>query len=233
MPAKVLYVEDEPNLARIVSDGLKSSGYTVHLVADGNLAWEEYQAIEPDICVLDIMLPSRDGYEIAKAIRADNPRLPILFLSAKTLTEDVIKGFRSGGNDYLKKPFSMDELLIRMEALLERHAGGSPQSAGREAGQAGLYYFGNCRLDTLHQKLTTSTGEHVLSYKEMALLEMMIQHKNTVLERKEVLLKVWGEDSYYNTRSMDVFMTHLRKLLKEEPGIQIMNIRSIGYKFIC
>ena len=233
MPAKVLYVEDEPNLARIVSDGLKSSGYTVHLVADGNLAWEEYQAIAPDICVLDIMLPSRDGYEIAKAIRADNPRLPILFLSAKTLTEDVIKGFRSGGNDYLKKPFSMDELLVRMEALLERHTGGTLLASGKEADQAGVYYFGHCRLDTLHQKLTTSAGQTVLSYKEMALLEMMIQHKNTVLERKAVLLKVWGEDSYYNTRSMDVFMTHLRKLLKEEPGIQIMNIRSIGYKFIC
>lgn len=257
MPIKVLYVEDEPNLARIVSDGLKSSGYTVSMVADGSLAFGEYQAMQPDICVLDIMLPSKDGYEIAKAIRADNPRMPIIFLSAKTLTEDIVKGFRSGGNDYLKKPFSMDELLIRMEALLnrwagERAAGGDGRAAGgeeggsegnresrhegnRESGSEGvhLYHFGHCRLDTLHQKLTTSAGEHVLSFKEMALLEMMIQHKNKVLERKTVLLKIWGEDSYYNTRSMDVFMTHLRKLLKGEAGIQIMNVRSIGYKFIC
>jgi DNA-binding response OmpR family regulator len=132
MPLKVLYVEDEPNLARIVSDGLKSSGYTVSVIADGNLAYGEYRAMRPDICVLDIMLPSKDGYEVARAIRADDPGMPIIFLSAKTLTEDIVKGFRSGGNDYLKKPFSMDELLVRMEALLNRWIGGKAED-GAEA----------------------------------------------------------------------------------------------------
>jgi DNA-binding response OmpR family regulator len=228
MSYKVLYVEDEPFLARIVSDGLKSSGYTVTLVTDGSMAMEEYRVTQPDICVLDIMLPSKDGYEIANELRATNSHLPIIFLSAKALTEDIVKGFKSGGNDYLKKPFSMDELLVRMEALLKR----SP-SPKEKAGNETIYHFGNCVLDTVHQKLKTSAGEFALSFKEMALLEMMLLHKNTVLERQHVLLKIWGEDSYYNTRSMDVFMTHLRKLLKDEPGIQIMNIRSIGYKFIC
>ena len=228
MSYKVLYVEDEPFLARIVSDGLKSSGYTVTLVTDGNMAMEEYRVTQPDICVLDIMLPSKDGYEIANELRATNSHLPIIFLSAKALTEDIVKGFKSGGNDYLKKPFSMDELLVRMEALLKRSPG-PKEKAENET----IYHFGNCMLDTVHQKLKTSAGEFALSFKEMALLEMMLLHKNTVLERQHVLLKIWGEDSYYNTRSMDVFMTHLRKLLKDEPGIQIMNIRSIGYKFIC
>lgn len=230
MSHKVLYVEDEPFLARIVSDGLKSSGYTVKLVADGSLAIDEYRILQPDICILDIMLPSKDGYEIANELRAADPHLPIIFLSAKALTEDIVKGFKSGGNDYLKKPFSMDELLVRMEALLKRATIPKENVTGDAAT---IYHFGSCTLDTVNQKLKTSTGEFALSFKEMALLEMMILHKNTVLERQSVLLKIWGEDSYYNTRSMDVFMTHLRKLLKDEPGIQIMNIRSIGYKFIC
>jgi DNA-binding response OmpR family regulator len=230
MSYKVLYVEDEPFLARIVSDGLKSSGYTVKLAADGSLAMNEYRTMQPDICILDIMLPSKDGYEIANELRADDPHLPIIFLSAKALTEDIVKGFKSGGNDYMKKPFSMDELLVRMEALLKRSIT-SKEKVAEET--ATFYHFGNCALDTVHQKLKTSTGEFALSFKEMALLEMMILHKNTILERQNVLMKIWGEDSYYNTRSMDVFMTHLRKLLKDEPGIQIMNIRGIGYKFIC
>jgi DNA-binding response OmpR family regulator len=229
MNYKVLYVEDEPFLAGIVSDGLQRSGYSVSTVSDAKLALEEYRTMQPDICVLDIMLPYRDGYEIAGSIRADNPRLPIIFLSAKTLTEDVIKGFKSGGNDYLKKPFSMDELLVRMEALLNRFAANGTAAISETST---VYHFGGCRLDTLRQKLNTSDAEHALSYKETALLEMMILHKNSILERQTVLHKIWGEDSYYNTRSMDVFMTHLRKLLKNEPGIQIMNIRGIGYKFL-
>jgi len=230
MSLKVLYVEDEPFLSHIVSDGLKSSGYTVQVVGDGNLVIDAYMALQPDICILDIMLPSKDGYTLAKELKAIQPDLPVIFLSAKVLTEDVVKGFKSGGNDYLKKPFSMEELLVRMEALLLRF--------GRETNNppvesSKVYAFGNCQLDTVQQILNTSSGAHSLSFKESALLEMMILRKNDVLERQEALIKIWGDDNYYNTRSMDVFMTHLRKLLKDEPGIQIMNLRSIGYKLIC
>jgi len=230
MSVKVLYVEDEPFLSHIVSDGLKSSGYTVQVIADGKLVNDAYTAMAPDICVLDIMLPSKDGFTIARELKAIEPELPIIFLSAKVQTEDVVKGFKSGGNDYLKKPFSMEELLVRIEALLERFG---KASAGQDTVPNGIYYFGGCELNTVQQKLKTSTGEHSLSFKESALLEMMILRKNDVLERQEALLKIWGDDNYYNTRSMDVFMTHIRKLLKDEPGIQIMNLRSIGYKLIC
>ena len=230
MSLKVLYVEDEPFLSHIVSDGLKSSGYTVQVVADGNLVMDAYRSFIPDICILDIMLPSKDGYTLAKELKEFQADLPIIFLSAKVLTEDVVKGFKSGGNDYLKKPFSMEELLVRMEALLHRF-GRETISSATESSK--IYDFGNCQLDTVQQILTTSTGDHSLSFKESALLEMMILRKNDVLERQEALIKIWGDDNYYNTRSMDVFMTHLRKLLKDEPGIQIMNLRSIGYKLIC
>ena len=230
MSLKVLYVEDEPFLSHIVSDGLKSSGYTVQVVGDGNLVIDAYMALQPDICILDIMLPSKDGYTLAKELKSIQPDLPVIFLSAKVLTEDVVKGFKSGGNDYLKKPFSMEELLVRMEALLLRF-GRETNSPPVESSK--VYAFGNCQLDTVQQILNTSSGAHSLSFKESALLEMMILRKNDVLERQEALIKIWGDDNYYNTRSMDVFMTHLRKLLKDEPGIQIMNLRSIGYKLIC
>jgi len=230
MSLKVLYVEDEPFLSHIVSDGLKSSGYAVKVVGDGNLVMDAYFSFKPDICILDIMLPSKDGYTLAKELRASQPDLPIIFLSAKLLPADVVKGFKSGGNDYLKKPFSMEELLVRMEALLQRFG---KDTIGEPLENNKVYSFANCKLDTVLQKLNTSSGEHALSFKECALLEMMILRKNDVLERQEALIKIWGDDNYYNTRSMDVFMTHLRKLLKDEPGVQIMNLRSIGYKLIC
>lgn len=228
MSLKVLYVEDEPFLSHIVSNGLESSGYSVKVVADGNLVMENYHALKPDICILDIMLPSKDGYSLAKELREIQPDLPIIFLSAKVLTADIVKGFKAGGNDYLKKPFSMEELLVRMEALVLRLGNNSKQVTDNQ-----IIYFGNCQLDLIKQSLTTTSGQHSLSFKESALLEMMIIHKNNVLKRQDALLKIWGDDNYYNTRSMDVFMTHLRKLLKDEPGVQIMNLRSIGYKLIC
>jgi len=230
MSYKVLYVEDEPFLSRIVSDGLKASGYEVHLIADGRKALPAFETFAPDICVLDIMLPSKDGYTIAEEIRIINNKVPIIFLSAKSLTEDVVKGFKTGGNDYLKKPFSMDELLVRIEALLQRFSG---EQEEQKLPKETVYSFANCQLDTVHQTLTTSKGRHALSFKEAALLELLIQHRNDILERQHALLKIWNDDSYYNTRSMDVFMTHIRKLLKDEVGVQILSVRGVGYKMIC
>lgn len=226
---KVLYAEDEPFLARIVLDGLTSSGYEVKLALDGALAWAQFVAEKPDICVLDIMMPQKDGYTLAAEIRKSDPNIPIIFLSAKALTEDVVMGFNSGGNDYLKKPFSIDELLVRMESLLKRFG---PANKG-ENDTDRKYWFRNCELDPVAQKLKTSVGEYSLSYKEAILLELLLKNRNNILEREDALIRIWGEDSFYNGRSMDVFMAHLRKLLKSEPEIQIISLRGVGYKLIC
>ena len=230
MSAKILYVEDEPFLARIVSDGLKSSGYQVCVVGDGALVLEQYLLFKPDICILDVMLPSKDGYVIAKELKALAESLPIIFLTARVLTEDVIKGFHSGGNDYLKKPFSMDELLVRIESMLQLF--GKTKYSTPELPQT-VYAIGTCELDVVKQTLSTAKGIHSLSFKESSLLQMLIVRKNQVLKRQDALIEIWGSDSYYNTRSMDVFMAHLRKLLVEDQHIQIITLRGIGYKLVC
>ncbi|SFW77968.1 response regulator transcription factor [Chitinophaga sancti] len=225
MKYKVLYAEDELTLAQIISDGLGQSGYEVVLATDGRQALEMFQKTPPDICVLDVMMPLKDGYTLAEDIRKLDTGVPIIFLSAKSLPEDVIKGFKSGGNDYLRKPFNMGELLIRMESLLSRF-GAKQQDTGS------VYTFGGCKLDPVSQELVTSVTRYTLSYKEAALLELLLQNKNTLVPRQVPLLKIWGDDTYYNARSMDVFMSHLRKMLKNEPGVQLMSIRGAGYKLI-
>jgi DNA-binding response OmpR family regulator len=228
MSHKILYAEDEPFLAQIVCDNLKSKGYQVFLATDGQQALGLFRQIKPDLCLLDIMMPLKDGYMLAEDIRKEDSGIPIIFLSAKSLDEDVVKGFKTGGNDYLKKPFSIVELMVRIEALLNRL--GNQQTKAAEQTQ---YTFGHCRLDTVNQQLQTSTTTYDLSYKEAALLSLLLQYKNAVLERQEALIKIWGDDSIYNTNSMNVFITHLRKMLKDEKDIQIMSIRSIGYKLLC
>jgi DNA-binding response OmpR family regulator len=228
MSYKILYVEDEPFLSRIVSDGLSSSGYAIKTVADGADVIKAFKDFSPDICVLDIMLPTRDGYELTQEIRMLDETVPIIFVSAKSLTADVVKGFNKGGDDYLKKPFSMDELLVRIESLLKRSRRRSVLTD-----EARIYSFGSSQLDATLQVLKTPDGTHKLSYKESALLEMLIQHKNEVLGRQETLLKIWSDDTYYNTRSMDVFMAHLRKLLKCDDSVQIIGLRGVGYKLTC
>jgi len=230
MAMKVLFVEDDPSLSHLVSNTLSSSGYTVYAIEDGNLVKDAYHTFQPDICILDIMLPTKDGYTLAAELKILQPDLPIIFLSAKVMTADVVKGFRSGGNDYLKKPFNIEELLVRIESLLHRF--GKTHNELPIANDS-IYHFGNCSLDTVAQILISSTGRHSLSFKESCLLEMLILHKNDVLERQTALIRIWGTDSFYNTRSMDVYMTHLRKLLKDEPAIQILGLRGVGYKLVC
>jgi DNA-binding response OmpR family regulator len=229
MKYKVLYAEDEPTLAQIIAGGLNNSGYRVQVASDGQQALEIFQSNPPDICVLDIMMPIKNGYTLTEDIRKLSPGIPIIFLSAKSMPEDVIKGFRSGGNDYLKKPFNMGELLVRMESLLTRF--GISAAPGDES--TSRVVFGACVLNTLSQILITSKATHTLSYKETALLELLLQHRNTLLPRQVALLNIWGDDSFYNARSMDVFMSHIRKMLKDEPSVQLMSIRGAGYKLIC
>lgn len=228
MKYKVLYAEDEPTLAQIISDGLMNSGYEVQVATDGHQALEFFKLDPPDICVLDIMMPLKDGYSLAEDIRKQNSGIPIIFLSAKSMPEDVIKGFKSGGNDYLRKPFNMGELLVRMESLLGRFSA----EQHPEQQQSIKHSFGNCVLDTVTQVLVTSQATHTLSYKETALLKLLIQHRNTLLPRQVPLMEIWGDDSFYNARSMDVFMSHLRKMLKDESSVQLMSIRGAGYKLI-
>ncbi|WP_432714247.1 response regulator transcription factor [Pedobacter sp.] len=230
MNSKVLYIEDEPFISQIVSEGLESSGFVVKAVADGKLVMEALKVFSPDICVMDIMLPSIDGYSLTAEIRKIDSHIPIIFVSAKSLTEDVVQGFKAGGDDYLKKPFSMDELIVRIESLLARARKFPVIGASVEQR---MYEFAGCHFDATHQQLTTPLAKYLLSFKEAALLEMLLQRKNDVLKRQDVLNKIWQEDTYYNTRSMDVFMAHLRKLLKDDPKVQILSLRGVGYKLFC
>lgn len=227
MLTKILYVEDEPFLAQIVCDGLKKNGYDVLHIADGALAVEAYHSFQPGLAVIDIMLPNMDGYELTERIRSSGSKIPIIFLSAKDAADDVVNGFRKGGNDYLRKPFSLDELFVRIESLLDRFG---VKEMPAIAAQNTVKQIGNCKFDFQHQKLYTHSGEHHLSYKEALLLKMLIEHRMNILERKKALVEIWGDDNYYNTRSMDVFVSHLRKLLQEDAGIQILTIRGVGYK---
>ncbi len=229
MKYKVLYAEDEATLAEIITDGLRSSGYEVQLASDGHRALQLFKSEKPDICVLDIMMPVKDGYTLAEDIRRLDSDVPIIFLSAKSLGEDVVKGFKSGGNDYLKKPFTMGELLVRMESLLTRFGA----AVLEHAPSSNRKTFGNCELNTLSQELATPKANYKISYKETAILQLLLEHRNDLLPRQTALLKIWGDDSYYNARSMDVFMSHLRKMLKDDPEIELMSIRGIGYKLIC
>ncbi|MFD0793598.1 response regulator transcription factor [Mucilaginibacter litoreus] len=228
MKYKVLYAEDEQTLAQIISDGLKNSGYDVELAADGEEALRKFEMAPPDICVLDIMMPLKDGYSLAEDIRKQDSGIPIIFLSAKSLAEDVIKGFKSGGNDYLRKPFNMGELLVRMEALLHR----SQTSDTKNNSDAGHLSFGASVLDPVSQQLTTPVSTYKLSFKETALLNLLLKHRNVLLARQVPLLEIWGDDNFYNARSMDVFMSHLRKMLKDDDSVELMSIRGAGYKLI-
>ncbi|MBB6271087.1 DNA-binding response OmpR family regulator [Pedobacter cryoconitis] len=226
---KILYAEDEPFLAQIVGDNLKAKGYEVIYAQDGRTALGLFKTSKPDLCLLDIMMPLKDGYSLAEDIRKSNTGIPIIFLSAKSLDEDVVKGFKTGGNDYMRKPFSIVELLVRIEALLVRFDTNQPVPDQTAA----VVQFGKCRLDTINQQLKTPIATYDLSYKEMLLLQLLLNHRNDILERQEALIKIWGDDNLYNGNSMNVFMTHLRKMLKDDTSIQVMSLRGIGYKLIC
>jgi DNA-binding response OmpR family regulator len=228
MTYKILYAEDEPFLSRIISDNLVSKGYEVINAADGQTALDLYKSVNPDLCIIDIMMPLKDGYNLTEDIRKIGKNTPIIFVSAKSLDEDVVKGFKSGGNDYLRKPFSMVELLARVDALLTRFNQVQPNT------EATLWYeFGNSKLDIVNQQLKTPEQVYDLSYKEAILLEVLLKSKNIVCDRRDALMTIWGDDTIYNANSMNVFMAHLRKMLKDDPKIQIISIRGLGYKLVC
>lgn len=219
---KILLAEDEPSLGQIIKESLETRNFEVLLCANGEIAYETYKSHQPLLLVLDVMMPKKDGFTLAKEIRAEDPEIPIIFLTAKSQTEDVVEGFNLGGNDYLKKPFSMEELIVRINALLKRNKEPLTENIS----------LGNYTFNLKKQTLIINDISQSLTHREANLLYYLLKNKNQVLERSFILKKLWGDDDFFNARSMDVFITKLRKKLKDDTSIQIINVRGYGYKLI-
>lgn len=224
MKTKILYVEDEPFLGRIVKESLESRAFEVIMITDGKDVISAFTQHKPDICVLDIMLPNKDGYTLAREIRQVKAGVPIIFVTAKTQTEDLLKGFEVGGNDYIRKPFSMEELIVRINNLLQLKNNNTPINP--ETIQIGRYEFNPLRYEL-------RLGETVkkLSHRESTLLQLLSENKNATTQRKDILMKLWGDDSFFNSRNLDVYITKLRDYLKDDNTIEIITIKGIGYHF--
>jgi DNA-binding response OmpR family regulator len=226
MKKRILYVEDEPFLSKIVKESLETRQFEVHLIEDGNLAFEAFLDIRPDICVLDIMLPGTDGYTIGKNIRAADPRVPIIFLTAKQQTEDVVQGFESGGNDYVRKPFSLEELIVRINNLLQ-------MAPNRDtAAVATTFSMGRFVFDPVRQTLSLDGHLRQLSFREAQLLHIFAQRPNATIERREILETIWGSDSIFNSRNLDVYITRMREYLRDDAAVQIITLKGVGYRLV-
>lgn len=221
---KVLYVEDEVFLAKIVSETLQSRGYEVVLEGDGGKALEQFAREKPDICILDIMLPHKDGFAIADEIREKDTQVPIIFLTAKSQTSDVVNGFRIGANDYIRKPFSIEELIARIENALKKKT-----TTHIETEDVSI---GNYQFNTIRQTLNHPAENRKLSYRESELLKLLYENRDKIVERSEILTLLWGSDSFFNSRNLDVYITKLRGYLKHDPNIEIITIKGIGYRFV-
>jgi len=221
----VLYVEDEIFLAKIVKETLEAKGFEVVWEGDGGAALARFKQTAPDVCVLDVMLPNKDGFAIADEIREVNANVPIIFLTAKSGVSDVLNGFKMGGNDYIRKPFSMEELIVRIENVLKRGAAAVP--GPEEEIQLGAYSFHLNR-----QTLTHAAEQRKLSHRESELLKVLYQNREQIVERREILNLLWGSDSFFNSRNLDVYITKLRNYLKHDPSIEIITIKGIGYRFV-
>ncbi len=223
---KILYVEDELFLGKIVKESLESRGYEVFMEADGAKAFSLFRNCEPDVCVLDVMLPNKDGFEIAEEIRSVDPHVPLLFLTAKTQVEDLVKGFKIGGNDYIRKPFSMEELIVRIDNTL------SKKSIPATSLNNGVLSIGKFQYHVHRQVLTCDGIEKKLSYRESELLKILFENKERIIDRKEILNLLWGNDNFFNSRNLDVYITKLRGYLKEDPALEILTIKGVGYRFV-
>ncbi len=226
MATKVLYVEDELFLGKIVKESLESRGFDVIMETDGAKATELYKKSKPDICVLDVMLPNKDGFTIADEIRELSEDIPIIFLTAKTQTQDVVKGFTLGGNDYIRKPFSMEELIVRIQNALKNKAGGDQRITSDNV-TIGKYSF-----QVNRQVLSSGKEDRKLSFRESELLKVLYQNREKIIDRKDILNLLWGNDSFFNSRNLDVYITKLRSYLKEDPALEIITIKGVGYRFV-
>ena len=220
----ILYAEDDETLAFLTKDNLEQNGYDVFHCADGNLCSDAFMQNHFDICILDIMMPKKDGFELASEIRSKNSDIPIIFLSAKTLKEDRIKGLRLGADDYLVKPFSIEELLLKIEIFLKR-------SHKNTATEKSLYALGKFTFDSKNMIIQTTSEKFSITQRESELLKLFLDNVNVILKREEILQKLWGDDDYFMGRSLDVFISRLRKILASEETIVIENLHGIGFRF--
>ena len=219
---KILLVEDDASLGFVIQDNLMVRGYDVSLCADGRSAEEIFFAEQFHLCIIDVMLPKMDGFSLAGAIRDKNKEVPILFLTARTMIEDKLKGFQMGGDDYITKPFSLEELFYRVEVFLRR-------SQDRETDEK-VFNVGRFQFDPFSFTLRCNGEEKTLTQKEAEVLKYLYRNRDRVLKREEILTHVWGDDDYFMGRSMDVFISKLRKYLKTDPGIQIVNYHGVGFR---
>ncbi|MGM9805109.1 MAG: response regulator transcription factor [Candidatus Aphodosoma sp.] len=222
---KILLCEDDENLGLLLREYLQAKGYDVTLMPDGETGYQAFIDDKFDICIFDVMMPIKDGFSLAQDIRKINGMVPIVFLTAKSLKEDVLEGFKIGADDYITKPFSMEELIFRLEAITRR-------VNGKRAKNNNEYHLGSMVFDTQKQTLTTPNRQLKLTTKESELLSLLVVNANNILERNYALKTIWVEDNYFNARSMDVYITKLRKLLKDDPDVEIINIHGKGYKLI-
>jgi len=221
---KILLAEDEEALGQIVKESLETKGFTVYLCPDGSQALETYYKEKPQLLILDVMMPKKDGFTLAREIRMQDAHIPIIFLTAKSQTQDVEEGFTLGGNDYLKKPFSMEELIVRIKNLLQTN----------QHNETTEMAIGDYRFLFKQQTLQYKKEETVaLTHREAHLLYHLYNNKNKVLDRSIILKKLWKDDDFFSGRSMDVFITKLRKKLKKDDAVQIINVRRYGYKLVC
>ncbi len=223
----VLLAEDDENLGSLLKEYLNAKAYNTILTKDGLEALETFKNKSFDICIIDIMMPKMDGFTLAKKIREKNATIPFIFLTAKTLKEDILEGFSIGADDYITKPFSMEELLYRLKAILRRTSENEEGEKEQTVFQVGKFTF-----DSNKQMLFNGDKEQSLTTKESELLRLLCVNQNQMLERNYALRTIWGDDSYFNARSMDVYITKLRKYLKDDHSIQILNVHGKGYKLI-
>jgi len=225
MKTKILLCEDDENLGMLLREYLQAKGFIVDLLPDGDAGYQTFVNDKYDICIFDVMMPKKDGFTLAQDIRKINATVPIIFLTVRSLKEDILEGFKIGADDYITKPFSMEELLFRIEAILRR-------SHGKNSKLNGEVQLGNFSFDTQKQQLTIGEKKIKLTTKESELLTLLAQSANSILERNFALKSIWVEDNYFNARSMDVYITKLRKILREDPRLEIINIHGKGYKLI-
>lgn len=228
--AKLLLAEDDENLGLLLKEYLVAKGFDTDLYGDGELAYAGFKKHDYNLCVLDVMMPKKDGISLARDIRLLNQDIPVIFLSAKNLKEDILEGFRTGADDYITKPFSMEELIFRIEAILRR----TSFETNKAGSEQSIFKLGRFSFDPRKQILTNDETEETvkLTTKESELLRLLCNNANKVLERNFALKTIWIDDNYFNARSMDVYITKLRKHLKDEPSVEIINVHGKGYKLI-